>query len=356
LKHFCVFSDLHLHAWQYGSTIIDGKNSRLQGQIRVVQDIIKYCTEKDISQCVFTGDLFHASTISAEVSQAAYEAFKGFKENKIDLTIIVGNHDQSSASGATHALSFFSELGRVVGMPHSGDVLEGNAGHVCNNPALYLPYTSSAEQLQSWLSDFQGGFLFLHQGVGGVEVNSKGFTLNEILTPDMIPDSCAMAFTGHYHSNKLVSNNLIIPGSTMQHNWGDQNEPRGWLDVSVDGDVVHDIQLIPSNSPQFITITENQLAEGTQPEIKGHFVRVLSDGNFSPEELTDSVLHKYGAASVEIKRTEIKAAKIESATMPSFNEMVLSYATAKERAGVINAYDKTIGEALLRNNYQLPSV
>lgn len=353
MKRFCVFSDLHLHTWQYGSNLVNGKNSRLQGQVQVVKDLVKYCTEKDISQCVFNGDLFHTSTVSAEVSQAAYEAFSEFKRNKIDLTILAGNHDQSSADGTTHALSFFREHGRLVSV--GDETICESTTRLADIPALYLPYTSSRAQLERWLTGFREGFLFLHQGVGGVEVNSKGFTLNEILTPEMIPASCAMAFTGHYHSNKLVSSNLIIPGSTMQHNWGDQGEVRGWLDVAVDGEVVHDIQLVPSNSSKFITVDESVIGGPDSPNMLYNFVRVISNGNYSPEEITEICLEN-GADSVEIKRTETKASRVDTTSIPSFNEMVLAYATAKEHAGVINAYDKDIGEALLRQNYQLPSI
>ena len=198
----------------------------------------------------------------------------------------------------------------------------------------------------------------MHQGVGGVEVNSKGFTLNEILTPDLIPDHCAMAFTGHYHSNRAVTSNLIIPGSTVQLNWGDKNETRGWLDVQVDKDRVHQVTLVPSNSSQFIEVDENAFnSKETLPDLSGHFLRVFSVGNYSPEELSEAALAQ-GAASVEIKQavSEQPVRKFEAKPLLSFNEMVMSYATAKEHAGVINAYDKDVGESLLKGNYTLPSV
>jgi DNA repair exonuclease SbcCD nuclease subunit len=354
MKSFVVFSDLHLHQWQYGSTIVHGMNSRLWQQVRVVKDIIEYCNNKDIREVVFCGDLLHTSNVTAEVSQAAYEAFKGFKENKIDLTIIVGNHDQASRSGETHALSWFRDHGLVI----DTSMVPADNRTVAGLDATFLPYTDDKEQLESWLQGFRDGFLFLHQGVGGVEVNSKGFTLNEILTPDMVPDRCALAFTGHYHSHRAVASNLIIPGSTVQLNWGDKNETRGWLDVKVDGDRVHSVELVPSNSYQFVEVDESVFnSQEKIPDLSGNFLRVFSVGNFSPEELSQAAL-AHGAASVEIKQavSEQPARKFEAKPLLSFNEMVMSYATAKEHAGVINAYDKEIGESLLKGNYNLPSV
>ena len=358
MKSFVVFSDLHLHQWQYGSTIVNGRNSRLEQQKEVVKSIVRYCSDRDISEVVFCGDLYHTSNISAEVSQAAYEAFSGFKKAKINLTIIVGNHDQSSRSGETHALGFFRELGRLVefgaGRDHE-DVHQRDI-RIHGIHANLLPFTDERAQLERWLSKTRGGFIFMHQGVGGVEVNSKGFTLNEILTPDMVPDSCAMAFTGHYHSHRAVTSNLIIPGSTVQLNWGDQNETRGWLDVKIEGDKVHEIELVPSNASQFVTISEEDV-ESMVGSVPGNFIRVLSKGGYSPDELT-AYLMGNGAASVEIKQAVVAqpVSKIEAKSLLSFTDMVMSYATAKEHAGVINAYDKEVGEALLKGNYQPPSV
>ena len=357
MKSFVVFSDLHLHQWQYGSTIVNGKNSRLEQQVNVVKSIIEYCKEKEISEAVFCGDLFHTNSVTAEVSQSAYEAFRGFKENKISLSLIVGNHDQSSRSGDIHALGFFRELGRLVDVSGVSNVEQG-VRKIAGRPITLYPYTDERSQLERWLSGFRDGFLFLHQGVGGIEVNSKGFTLNEILTPELIPDRCSMAFAGHYHSHRAVTGNLIIPGSTVQLTWGDKNETRGWLDVQVDKDRVHQVTLVPSNSSQFIEVSEDDFnSQGTLPDLSSHFVRIFSVGNFSPEELSQAALER-GAASVEIKAA-VKAqtmTKIEAKSLLSFNETVMSYATAKEQAGVINAYDKDVGESLLKGSYTLPSV
>lgn len=356
MTSFVVFSDLHLHQWQYGSTIVHGRNSRLVQQTKVVQSLHKYCLERDINEVVFCGDLFHTSTITAEVSKAAYEAFYPFYRDGFRMWFIVGNHDQVSRTGGTHALDWFRYTGTVIDTNDGSDGvrLSGVAGREC----LFVPYLDSREELEERLAHFQSGFIFLHQGVGGVEVNSKGFTLNEILTPDLIPSHCSMAFTGHYHSRRAVTSNLIIPGSTCQLNWGDEGEDRGWLEVRMDGDSVKEVEFINSEASKFITINENQIAANDPTlNLSGNFIRVMSQGNYSPEELQEFVLNN-GAASVEIKRavsTQVTS-KFTAKSLPSFNEMVINYATRKEDEGVINAYDKEVGEALLREAYQIPSV
>lgn len=366
MKHFVVFSDLHLHPWAYGAQVVNGRNSRLEQQKEVVKAIVSYCKEREIREVIFTGDLFHTSTLTAETSQAAYEAFKGFKENRIDLTIIVGNHDQSSRTGGTHSLSFFREFGEVVDATGvtQPSLQSGPHNTVAALPAYFFPYTDDAEVLKSYLKTVRNSrcFLFFHQGVGGVEVNAKGFTLNEILTPALVPSNCALAFSGHYHSFKSVASNLIIPGSTVQLNWGDEGEPRGWLDVTVDGEQVTEINFIDSQASKFVTIHEEDFDSNGEnnplPNLAGNFVRVLSGGNYNPEEISRMVMQNFGAASCEIKpvHKEHKIDKTKIETVTSLNDIVYSFANLREKAGVISVRDKEVGEMLLKGNYRLPQV
>ena len=367
MKRFVVFSDLHLHPWAYGSQVINGKNSRLEQQKEVVKSIATYCKERDIHEVVFTGDLFHTSTVGAETNQAAYEAFSAFKENGIDLSLLVGNHDQSSRTGGSHALSFFREFGHVFDVGrHTAEALHtGPHRRIAGVPAYFFPYTDDETVLKAYLASCGGGpyFLFLHQGVGGVEVNSKGFTLNEILTPAMVPSNCAMAFSGHYHTFKPVASNLIIPGSTVQLNWGDEGEPRGWLDVSVDQGQVQEITFIESQASKFITINEDdfdgQANDTPLPNLHGNFVRVISEGAHSPEEISHMVLDGFGAVSCEVKpgvRQNVSIEKTKNVTVASLNEVVYSFASSREKAGIISAHDKAVGEQLLKGIYQIPQV
>lgn len=358
MKHFVAFSDLHLHAWNYGATIVNGKNSRLEQQVKVVKSIVSYCKEREIQEVVFCGDLFHTSTITAEVSQAAYQAFKGFKENGIQLTVLVGNHDQSSRTGGIHALSWLGDHGKLI----ERCLGEVDSPRIAGLPAYFFPYTADEDTLKGWLREVNQVrcFMFFHQGVGGVEINSKGFTLNEILTPAMVPGNCALALTGHYHSFKPVSGNLVIPGSTTQLNWGDEGEPRGWLDVTVDGEQVTEINMIESKAPKFITISEDNLEtynrDNPNAPLAENFVRVLSEAAHSPEEITTAVL-RAGAASCEVK-TIFKENPVfkTTATVTSLNEVIYSFAKAKEKAGIISEYDKAIGEQLLKRTYCVPQV
>lgn len=288
MSKFVVFSDLHLNEWTYGATLVDGKNSRLLAQADVLKQIREYCITEDVRSVFFCGDLFHThSKVSASVLHVAHEEFKAFKSADIHVTFLVGNHDMSDRAGKVHTLDFLKELGTVI-EPNEGSMMYGGSK---TEPSFYFySYTEDREALLDFIAFCnQPGYLFLHQGVQNVPMGSGFVIPNEILSADDIPDTMIMAFTGHYHSHRQVSDNLCIVGSPMQHDWGDTGEDRGWL-------LVEDktITLIPSKAPKFIELTKKELQEDVAPLI-GNYVRIQGDHG----ELDKEAILEQGALSVE---------------------------------------------------------
>ena len=292
---FVVFSDLHLNEWTYGSTLVDGKNSRLLAQADVLKQIREYCVAEDIRSVFFCGDLFHThSKVSAAVLHVAYEEFKAFEAADIYVTFLVGNHDMSDRAGKVHTLDFLSLLGQVV-RPNEGVIQDGGSK---TGPAYYYySYTEDREALLNFLKFCdRPGYLFLHQGVRDVPMGSGFVIPNEILSAEDIPSNIIMAFTGHYHSHRRVSANLCIVGSPMQHDWGDTGEDRGWL--LVDG---KNVTLIPSKAPCFLEISPEE-AMSNPENMTGNYVRITTPDK---DWLVDKEgLVKEGALSVEFTVTK----------------------------------------------------
>lgn len=288
---FVVFSDLHLNSWSYGSSLVNGFNSRLLDQKAVLKQLATYCDENNITDVLFMGDFYHKSKVEAEVLTVAHEALLDLREGR-RLLFLTGNHDMSSRNLKMHALSMLSNYGTVADEWYESAKLWA------------LPYTEDQELLNSFLSKCpRDAIVALHQGVSGTEINSKGFTLNEILAPHMVPDHVAFAFAGHYHSHKKVKDNLYIPGSPLQLNWGDKGEKRGWLDVNLE---TREVKHIESKAPKFIEYTDIDNATG----FEGNFIRLLSTSNVDMEEARKIF---EGARSIEViyKKPEVQYEKIE---------------------------------------------
>lgn len=226
---FLVISDIHLHLWNYGDT-----NERLRRDIEDVTSALGYGIDNSVDAVLFCGDIFHThGNVSTIVLSSLFDSLKKFKHWMSDKTIFIpGNHDLVYKSmSSVNSICFLEHFGRVS--HHQTTWSIGN-----NFPLIHtLPYTENEAELNGFIEHVSdNSIVLMHQGVSGVEVNSKGFTLNELLKPSLVPNNIAHAFTGHYHSKKAVSNKLTIPGALVQHNFGDAGEERGFLDVTIDSD------------------------------------------------------------------------------------------------------------------------
>lgn len=248
----------------------------------------KYANDNGITDIFFCGDLFHTHEIvRTEVLNAAYESFsKMFNDKSLHLYFLVGNHDMANKMGGVHSLPFFEgDNSMVIDEPINLVTGSGMSVSMC-------PYTEDKELLEKFFSTVQpGSMVFLHQGIGGVAVNSKGFTVKgEILDRDDTPRFAGHVFSGHYHSYKRVHHNLTIPGSMTQLTWNDKGESRGWLDVTVNDGDIFSIARIDSGAPRFVEVTGPTYTE----DVEGNFVRVLGDRN-----LFDEIVKRDKAESVE---------------------------------------------------------
>ena len=301
---FCIFSDLHLHPWSYGSSIVRGRNSRLLFQQASVLEILSYADRNDIRDIVFCGDFFHShSVISSEVIQATWEIFQeGWPYNR--FFFLMGNHDMADKFRNITAIKMLSAWGKVITSP-SFFGLTDNIGHV------FIPYCETKEELEQFLAlipnDQDPYFLFMHQGIAGVPVNSTGFTINEVLTPDMIPTKALAAFAGHYHSHKQVSDKLWIPGSMNQLIWTDITEKRGWLDIEVDSNLNIKVTQIESASPKFMYKKDFDCLG----DIKGNMVRIDCSSPSKVAEMKEEAL-KYNPLSLEVRIPSTEPEKIQT--------------------------------------------
>ena len=295
MNRFLVFSDLHLHLWTYGAKILeDGKNSRLLHQQKALERMHLYAQNNSIRDIFFCGDLFHTHEIvRTEVLDAAYGSFSEmFNDSGLRLYFLIGNHDMANKMGGIHSLPFFERQNSIViDRPVYWKSWDTNLSFSA------CPYTEDKSKLIRFLNDVpRGDMVFLHQGIDGVEVNSKGFTVKgEILTSALTDklDSNHI-FSGHYHSFRRVRPNLTIPGSLVQLTWNDKNESRGWLDVTLsEGDV--DIKHIDSSAPRFVELTGSDL---DLDQVEGNFVRVIGD-----RDLFDRIVKEDEAESVEFIAT-----------------------------------------------------
>ncbi len=297
-----IFSDLHLHNWPYGSSLVDGMNSRLKAQADVLDVIANAAVHAD--HVVFCGDLFHThGKLDAAVLEVAWRGFSRIAEAGVPIDLLVGNHDMADKSMLHHSLHWMKafnsgakeQIFRIIDSPwHDG-------------PFSFLPYTEDKAVIEKFFAE-GNEVCFMHQGVAQVPMGS-GFLIDEILTLDMIPDHVKHVFTGHYHQHNKVSDKLTIVGSTMQHNWSDAGDTRGyvWYDTETG-----EIELVDVGAPRFQTLNlggrgscdyiyheRGADASDISYAFRGNFVRVIDYNTQFTEDIREGLMTEAGARSVE---------------------------------------------------------
>ncbi len=285
----------------------------------------QYAEANKIHDIFFCGDLFHThETVRTEVLDAACESFGEFSRN-VTLHFLVGNHDMATRTGNIHALKFLSYMPEIMVIDEPMNFITGDNLYVSA-----CPYTED-ENLLKWFLNAadEDSIILMHQGVSGVEVNAKGFTVRgEILDPSMIPDN-TYAFSGHYHSHKDVSDKLIIPGSLTQLTWNDKGEDRGWLDVTYHANEnTIEVKHIDSGAPRFVELPGPE-------KVEGNFVKVRGD-----RELFDQIVKEGKAESVEFvldfeeSAPRMDSKKEFSSVSDMFDEFVEAREVSEERVKV----------------------
>jgi DNA repair exonuclease SbcCD nuclease subunit len=302
-----IFSDLHLHNYNYGSTLVDypswnliGTNSRLVDGAKVFEQICVYINDNPVDEVVFCGDLFHThGKIDAAVLKVAHEGWWRIMQHHdkpCHAYVIVGNHDTAVRSMSTHSLHWLESLGV--------NVIDGPAHNSFNGlprKLSLLPYTEDVDVIKEFFDDAvkKGGnpVCFMHAGIDGVPMKS-GFVPGSAFNTDMIPEGVQHVFSGHYHPHMKVTDKATVVGTPLQLNWADTGDKRGFIVYDTDTDVqeFHEI-----DAPRFVTL--NMEGRGScdysfNDNLKNHFVRVENYNHAYQEEIRKGITGA-GARSVE---------------------------------------------------------
>ena len=340
---FVLFSDNHFHNWSHIS---------LEDQRLAINEILYYAESNDIKLILFCGDFFHThGTLKTSVAWHFHGWLEDIKSYGIQLLAIAGNHDYADRYGGMHALTAVELIG------NDSHVIDSHFVEVDGIKIYGFDYTDDKDYLKSYLDSIRGdSLLLLHQGVSGVEVNSKGFMLNEVLTPDMLPDNVIHAFTGHYHTYHRASPKLTIPGALIQHGWVDAPEIRGFLDVYIDGDKNVHVQKIPSTYGTHFAVVDYKEAVACETSLEITAIRNIKILNCPSESAAAALREKQfriaaarGTLHIEVIRPEIRVPlEVE---MSSFSSVELFNEYTKARS--LNSKHVEIGKKLIGVNSEV---
>jgi len=249
-----ICSDIQFNEWAEFSKILpNGRNSRLEDQINVLREIFSFSTDKGSDIIFHLGDLFE--TLSEKISKTlfliVYEEFAKFSAHNIPVVLFVGNHDWVNRAEVLHIIEPFKQIKNVI------VVDEPTFEEIDGTGFALMPYTrTDFKQKVDMLADRAKGckknYLMVHQGVSGALTGPRDFVLkNDHPLSDFRLD-IFQVFGGHYHKfQSLANGRFIIVGSSLQRDFGEREDEKGFLFLDTDKGSSN---FIKTHSPRFFKI------------------------------------------------------------------------------------------------------
>lgn len=292
---FLVFSDFHAHNFAEGASRVEHEvlpglfNSRLIAAGKAIDQICDYAEDNGIELVLFAGDMFHSrSKLDVDVVNVLHYHLRKLADSTT-IYAIAGNHDYADKFGNIHSLSPLADSIRIL----EGDGLLGSYMSPNGTATIIsgVPYTDSLEEAKIRLqksADLGAVFTKLHEykillahlGMQGAKVGSDYVLIEktDIQVSDVPYDSFDVCLFGHFHEHQQLFGNGWYVGATFQHNWGDANTKRGFLDITLDKGKKPVIKQIECEAPPKYWVLDKSNAKKLKPLIREQdLVRITDD-------------------------------------------------------------------------------
>jgi len=220
---FLLITDTHFGISSFNKTKFEQMISYFE------KEVFPFIKENKIKHVFHLGDLVDKrTTIDIYLDFQIKEKFiKFFENNKVNLYLIVGNHDMYFKSQRIPNYQYSNFQGyKYVHVVNDITELQ-----IKRFKFLLVPWIVSYEDVER-IKQSKVDFLLGHLEISGIEllngVFSSGIDLN------VIKNSAYTIFSGHYH-NQYQCGNLIYIGTPYQLMWLDYGDRKGfWLIKDID--------------------------------------------------------------------------------------------------------------------------
>lgn len=249
-----VFSDLHLKNYtRFAEWNEEGLTTRADDCLSVVDLVFDEAQKRRIKNIFFGGDLFHdRSKIDVSLFNATYEKFNSYRESGISVFFVAGNHDQVSKNEVTNSIQLFDNIENVFVL--NGEIIECDGFDIVGIQA-----TENKDILHSiavGLEVDNPAILLTHSQITN-SVTTSGARMFNGLPVNELSKKYVGVVCGDIHQYQVFSNNIIVPGCPLQHNFSDKDSEKYILDVEFCVDKPVKIKKIKTNKPKFFTINSD---------------------------------------------------------------------------------------------------
>ena len=303
-----AYSDLHAHPFKGGQIISEGRNSRVDDAVAVINQVYDHATLLEDPVVLFGGDLFdRRKSLDVDTFNRIHATIMDRSMETCRTIMIPGNHDQANKSGSIHALERFNaSYCTVVSEPRWLNVGDGigvfAAPYVDDGEDIAASVAVGLSERPEWA---ESAVLLMHYGVQGAKVGPADYVLPcELELPMLHPDQWNLMLSGHYHMGQQLGDRFHYIGSAMQHRWDDVGDTKSFMVIDPED---WSIERVATNAPQFLVIT----GKTKDYDVENCFVKIVRDYEIEAEkkERLRRKLLERGALSVIIEPPSVKPSK-----------------------------------------------
>lgn len=276
----------------FAADIHFGVQGRLDDIVFACRAIREYCYKHKIDTVVVLGDLFHDRRhLEIDVLVAASRFFEEAADEYDQQWITFpGNHDMFLRH--SWDINSLVPLKKHITVIDDVKLLQLDDRRFWVLPFIQFEkaYMKVAYKFKRRLQD--GDKLLTHVGVRGATLNTC-FLLKDwsIVNFEHIPFE--RIYTGHFHSNQKVGENIYYPGSPIPFKFDEGDIPHGFYvyDTETDEhefvdiwDVARDLFPDEVAPPQFCTIADCQLDKLTEQDVSNNMVRIALSREYTTNE------------------------------------------------------------------------
>lgn len=251
-----ITADLH------AGKMVESHRKKLDDVLSVLDDMNEKAKEHGADAMVVAGDLFdQKGTIRAEVYNAVWERIR---DAEIPYYILAGNHGKSSRTvlgddhpgdDTVYAMDDLEDVETVTGRRLFVDEKFGGEGS--DVTAFFQPYVEDVEDLVERLSSAEVGgsgrnVLFGHFGIADAEMGPAQVQDRDWMdSGDAVFKDFDWVFAGHYHRPQNFGEKVWIPGSPLQHSFGEREQQKRMLFLDTEDGSVESVSV---DGPRYVVV------------------------------------------------------------------------------------------------------
>ncbi len=275
-KLVAVIGDTHLGRSLYGLDLTPYIR-------RAMYEFLDLCIAKDIGFAIHLGDLFDRSAPTVEQIKTSLQWCNEFERRRINLCILVGNHDATNKPMAPSAIEptriapfdYVQVIDRPMSLRWGGCPLA-----LCPfpSPGIYGSPVDYVTELEGTVKP--GAVTFTHLHVDGATVGEEAIVCRaqDHVLPRSIVNRASLIVGGHVHKPQAVGRKIALVGAVERLRFDERHDPRYFL--TIDTDTRKLTHYVRGDALKLLQVTidatvETSLPRGNGPLTTAHAIQLL---------------------------------------------------------------------------------